>query len=80
MPRLRAERPYPPEQITGQRPARCSAPLPSAERDRALVMRALCRSLDTPNKIVMRAFMDTVTKWVDGAALFPHPLEFPSAT
>lgn len=58
----------------------CSGLLPSAERDRAVGIRALGRGLEAPNKAMMRAVMDTITKWVDGAALFPHPLELPSAT
>jgi hypothetical protein len=57
-----------------------AAPLPSAEKDRALGIRVLCRGLEAPNKTMMRAVMDTISKWVDGAALFPHPLELPSAT
>lgn len=66
--------------VTDALEACCSSVVPSEVKDRALGIRALCRGMEVPDKTMVRAVMDTITKWVDGAQLFPHPLELPAST
>jgi hypothetical protein len=58
----------------------CASPEPSELRDRALGIRAMLQGLESPAPGLVRRVMDVVTTRVDGAQVFPHPLELPAAT
>src|ERR1700694_5766247 len=58
----------------------CAYREPSVVRDRALGIRAMLHGLESPGPELVRRVMDIVTTWVDGAQIFPHPLELPAST